>query len=100
MDRLAFEKYLTRDFTSARSHSTLGVRTAATVSSRCLRVETGFGIELDEIIKRRELGALIERLKGPEAPSRLNYRGPNETWFRDLISALQKYEQFRRRHPT
>ncbi len=72
------------------------VTTATDVASRCLRVETAFGVELDDVIARNELSVLIEQVKSAEGRKRLNYVGTQAKWYSHLTAALEKYAKFRR----
>jgi hypothetical protein len=99
MDRPAFERYLKLAYINPRTGRGLEGRSVSDAASRCRRVETAFGVELDDVIARNELASLIERVKSAEGRKRLDYVGPQKEWFRDLTAALDKYAQFRRKPP-
>ena len=95
MDRPAFERYLKTKYVKQSGELGMEVTTATDVASRCLRVETAFGVELDDVIVRNKLSALIEQVKSDEGRNRLNYVGAQKKWYSHLTAALEKYAKFR-----
>ncbi len=99
MDRPAFERYLKTRYVKQNGELGMEVTTATDVASRCLRVETAFGVELDDVIDRNELSALIEQVKSVDGRKRLNYVGTQKKWYSHLTAALEKYAKFRGEQP-
>lgn len=99
MDRPAFERYLKVTFINPRTGWGLERKSATDVASRCERVETAFGVELDDVIARNELNSLIEQVKSAEGRKRLDYVGSQKMWYSHLTAALEKYAKFRSEQP-
>lgn len=100
MDRPAFERYLKITYVNPRTGDCgLKTKSATDVASRCIRVETAFGVELNDVIARNELSSLIERVKSVEGRERLDYVGIQKKWYSHLTAALEKYARFRSLEP-
>jgi hypothetical protein len=94
MKKENFRRFLINTYRNPKTGRALGEKAVSDVLSRCLRVESTFHVDLDVVIAKGDLLALVRTLKGDHASARLRYRGENRYFYSVFVTALYKYAEF------